>query len=656
MPTTGPTIPTTGHDESATIQLSDAHSRVYIESRSTLQSPTPIFRKIRDGYMLRDEAGTKSFSNEVLGILSRFPLYSLNIRVGDKASSTSGSSAPKAFRGPSGTHIAASFARTRVLEEGKTEKTHEVMYASLLRHLLDNNLFPTCGPLDSIRVRKHGHATIVHPGATTVDVESSLAADAAAFCQSGVFSLLLSKGDKRHDGGWGRATSNSACHESDSWGLFESLFQASSGSLLSGLLLGNSPDVSATDGERNSMWLDMQVSDSCFGETESKEHACTVSVARGASYSVSLPPQTAAKESSLNLSLGDLILGRKTIEQSTKEGGFSTWYPCPLSTASTVTLLPPADGYQVEFRNGLNGSFLNNKGDPFRFDVLNLDGGFIDLNSPWIQISRLQEHLPKKRSNKDMFGISRSIQRRLGAASSGTMLTVVRYDHAVDVDQNPALVNTLDVLPSALMKPKLSTLRMTLYRGEGAGSANFVPSEINPREGNNSTVLALRDLKEHRLRLSSDGSLLFDREFVLFPDSSLWLAIDFDEVHLPFLKFPADPNRGIDVFPSRAVFMSGDDAADTTTLHSPSVLIIPPVPDMSMPFNVISLSCTLWAFVLGSLVNILVRRGTESIKREFTGEVEKRPIIRIKDMLLSKIGKIKLMFQKKRRQSKIKVE
>ena len=594
--------------------------------------------------MLRDETRTTSFSKEVLGILSRFPLHNLKISVGDKASSTSGSSAYIAenSRGPSGTHISATFARTHVL---KGEKTHEMMYASLLRYLLDNNLFPSCGPLDSIRVSKHGYASIIHPNATRVGIESSLAADAAAFCQPGVYSLILSKGDKRLDGGWGKATSNSACHESDSWGLFESLFQASSGSLLSALLLRNSPDISTTDDERNSMWLDIQVSDGCFGETGSKD-TCTVSVARGASYSVTLPPQIEAEERSISLSLGDLILGRKTTKQSMKEEGFSAWYPCPLSVASTVTLLPPADGYQVEFINDPNAGFLNNTGDPFRLDVLNLDGGFIDFNAPWIQMSQLQE-FPAKRSNRDMLGISRSVQR-------GRMVTVVRYGHLVDVDQNPVLVNTLDVLPSALMKPKLNTLRMALYRGEGAGSTKFVPSETNYRE-DNSTVPSLLDLKKHGLRLSSDGSLHIDREFYLFPDSSLWLVIDFDEVHLPFLKFPADPNRGIDVFPSRAVFMSGD-AADVTTLHSPSVLVIPPVPDMSMPFNVISLSCTLWAFVLGSLLNILVRRGTESIKRDFTGEVEKRPIVRLKDVLLRKIAKIKLMLQKKRRQPKGKVE
>jgi hypothetical protein len=60
-----------------------------------------------------------------------------------------------------------------------------------------------------------------------------------------------------------------------------------------------------------------------------------------------------------------------------------------------------------------------------------------------------------------------------------------------------------------------------------------------------------------------------------------------------------------------------------------------------MPFNVISLSCTLWAFVLGSLLNILVRRGTESVKRELTGEKEKRPLDKLKEKLKEKVKRLK---------------
>jgi phosphatidylinositol glycan class T len=127
------------------------------------------------------------------------------------------------------------------------------------------------------------------------------------------------------------------------------------------------------------------------------------------------------------------------------------------------------------------------------------------------------------------------------------------------------------------------------------------------------------------------------------------MMVDFDEAYLPFQKFPADANRGVDVFPSEATFtpvIASPSSFETLsspsiTLYSSSLVILPPVPDMSMPFNVISLSCTLWAFVLGSLLNTLVRRGTESVKRELTGEKEKRPIDKLREKIKDKVGKLR---------------
>jgi hypothetical protein len=128
--------------------------------------------------------------------------------------------------------------------------------------------------------------------------------------------------------------------------------------------------------------------------------------------------------------------------------------------------------------------------------------------------------------------------------------------------------------------------------------------------------------------------------------------MDYDEAFLPFQKFPADANRGVDIVPSIATFTLESTAKTMTpspsiTLYTTSLLILPPVPDMSMPFNVISLSCTLWAFVLGSLLNILVRRGTESVKRKLTGEKEKRMIDKIRDKLKDKMSKLKTKFGRK---------
>lgn len=39
------------------------------------------------------------------------------------------------------------------------------------------------------------------------------------------------------------------------------------------------------------------------------------------------------------------------------------------------------------------------------------------------------------------------------------------------------------------------------------------------------------------------------------------------------------------------------------------VLIDVPTPDFSMPFNVVTLTCTLLAFVFGSMMSVTVRKG-----------------------------------------------
>jgi hypothetical protein len=51
--------------------------------------------------------------------------------------------------------------------------------------------------------------------------------------------------------------------------------------------------------------------------------------------------------------------------------------------------------------------------------------------------------------------------------------------------------------------------------------------------------------------------------------------------------------------------------------------VLPPVPDMSMPFNVISLTSSLYAYIIGTLLTILVRKGSERIK--FKLYPQKRP-------------------------------
>lgn len=160
--------------------------------------------------------------------------------------------------------------------------------------------------------------------------------------------------------------------------------------------------------------------------------------------------------------------------------------------------------------------------------------------------------------------------------------------------------------------------RITLY--------DILPSYIRP------TVIkmshpALRSF----LALGMDSTLL-QHEFVLPPQSSAKLTVGYDPILLPFQHFPPDPNRGIEVPPSWVVWNASH------TLYSPALLLLPPVPDMSMPFNIISLTCTLYVFVIGSIINTVVRRAEDKVY--FQLYPDKRPKA-IKQKLLEKLVHVK---------------
>lgn len=679
------------HDESATIKLYPTaaspwamNARVYLESSSTLKSTTPL---------VGVERTHTPFSDSILKLISRYSLRRLLIRVGDVASTNIIADnydihndvdqllREERARGPSGTSVMASFIESDIdgghidnKNKQHSKEYYQYKYSSLLRYLLDNNLFPPCGaPLDSVRVRKHGHSTIVQtPKNETkqnnsfVEVESFLAADAATFCNPGVHALLLSKGARAGEEGWGAAANNGACHPDESRGLFDSLFASdsattsqSSSVALSDLLLRSSLDSDLTSsGEpnsntnnRHSIWIDLTVSDSCYdAQLDPENDPCTVRITRGTSYQIGLPApslqNTKGDEQKhvLNLSLGDLILGNKKERPK-------AWNPCPLSDSSRVSLYTPI-GFTHKIATG-TGLTNNAKMDEekMEFTALNWERGFYDLSAPWTQMYQ-NEQGSNEGNSSPLFGISRTVQRPLGLSSIGTIVSVFRYDQTASLKHHSASVQVeaFDVLPGALVKPKIHTLRMMLYEGGGAGTDRFIPpSNTNECSSNQSsplrcTEVLLSDLQKHKLVLNSDGTWLIERTVMLNSDSSIWMMVDFDEAFLPFQKFPADANRGIDAFPSRARFSI--DAATPITLYSSSLLLMPPVPDMSMPFNVISMSCTLWAFVLGSLLNILVKRATQSVKSDFTGEKEKRPIDRLKEKLKGKIGRLKRVFKK----------
>lgn len=115
-----------------------------------------------------------------------------------------------------------------------------------------------------------------------------------------------------------------------------------------------------------------------------------------------------------------------------------------------------------------------------------------------------------------------------------------------------------------------------------------------------------------------NNSIILSWDHALPPRSSLFLALDYDPAFLSINSFPADANRGIELPPVLAIFEPSQCQAakeasigTTVTLWSNPLLILPPLPDQSMPFNVLSLTGTLvYAFVIGSFLNLVIRKAS----------------------------------------------
>jgi phosphatidylinositol glycan class T len=152
------------------------------------------------------------------------------------------------------------------------------------------------------------------------------------------------------------------------------------------------------------------------------------------------------------------------------------------------------------------------------------------------------------------------------------------------------------------------------------------------------TEIALDGKNDYHILISADGSSTIYLNYNIPPQSSLFTHIDFEPTYLPFEQFPADPNRGFDIPPSIASFSMP--SSDTTLLYTNALLVMPPVPDMSMPFNVISLSSTCFAIIIATSINLIIKKSSQSISDKLNGVKRKSPMDKVKE----KIQRIKAKF------------
>ncbi|KAJ3068463.1 hypothetical protein HDU98_008367 [Podochytrium sp. JEL0797] len=91
------------------------------------------------------------------------------------------------------------------------------------------------------------------------------------------------------------------------------------------------------------------------------------------------------------------------------------------------------------------------------------------------------------------------------------------------------------------------------------------------------------------------------------PDSVTTIHYAFDRAFIKYTEHPPDANRGFDIGPA-VVTVHSDKPDSEYRLYSEILLIALPTPDFSMPYNVITMTCTIVALYFGTVFNLIVKR------------------------------------------------
>lgn len=139
---------------------------------------------------------------------------------------------------------------------------------------------------------------------------------------------------------------------------------------------------------------------------------------------------------------------------------------------------------------------------------------------------------------------------------------------------------------------------------------------------------------------------------------SAGFTLEFDKGFLHIDEYPPDANQGFDIPPAVITFPNfhvkmhfGEDNSskqsavlsrfeDNIPVRSYTEVLLVPLttPDFSMPYNVITITCTVFALYFGSLLNVLRRRVNE--EERFLKSKDKRssPLSRLLSKLSAKLG------------------
>lgn len=92
------------------------------------------------------------------------------------------------------------------------------------------------------------------------------------------------------------------------------------------------------------------------------------------------------------------------------------------------------------------------------------------------------------------------------------------------------------------------------------------------------------------------------------PRSTVHITMDVTKSFLRYTEHPPDAQRGWDLPPAILTPLRNASSYSADRLYTSALLVDLATPDFSMPYNVIIFSCSLVAYLFGSIFNILTRK------------------------------------------------
>ena len=281
------------------------------------------------------------------------------------------------------------------------------------------------------------------------------------------------------------------------------------------------------------------------------------------------------------------------------------------------------------------------------------------VSKPWISLKDVKEEQPEKFTSLDSYPkfdltrhnlllnaksllLAENIPISRSRSGDGTLMTCT-----INRSRMVTNVTAVDLFPINAVRPWLDTMEVWFFQGlvevdKHLDTFKLMESSNIP-ESSVSVIRDARTLTEFvELIYGRDGSMTILVSGTLPSLSAMCIAIDYTLSFSHIDDFGATPNRGIEIPASFASFVTNcndndllnnqctkeaystppswyrhqfDHTAHFVTVYSSPLIIMPPIPDMSMPFNVVSITSTFFAFVVGSLLNILVRKSSERITK-----------------------------------------